>query len=78
MPVVSAAALLLVASSASYAQSASITGMVLDARTGRPLPRVVVGIEAESQSVETDATGSSVSASFPDDMSSRLPSSATR
>lgn len=41
----------------SYAQSASVTGVVIDARTERPLSRAVVAIESPAQSVETDEEG---------------------
>lgn len=54
---VPAAVLIAVGGHTAYAQSASITGVVIDARTDRPLSGVVVSIESQAVSVETDSEG---------------------
>ena len=52
-----AAVLLFVCGNTTLAESASITGIVVDARTARPLAGVLVSIESQPLSVETDKEG---------------------
>ena len=52
-----AGVLVLACWSDAYAQSANLTGVVTDARTGRPLSGVLVSIENQPLFVETDAEG---------------------
>jgi hypothetical protein len=52
-----ATVLIVLWSGASNAQVASITGLVTDARTGRPLAGVLVSVEGQTLAVETDAEG---------------------
>ena len=49
--------LIAISSITSLAQTTHISGIVLDARTERPLPGVLVAIEGSPLSVETDAEG---------------------
>ncbi len=44
-------------SAAALAQNATITGRIVDARTGQPLARVLVHVEHQAAFVETDGTG---------------------
>ena len=44
-------------SAAAFAQTATISGRILDARTGLPLARVLVHVERQSASAETDDAG---------------------